>query len=478
MFQQTRFILRTALVLSAMGVLIPQARSWTLQNLEVSKSAATSCTPPPPATSFSVTDGNAYEYFLLQGLKAGDQVSLRWVTPNTGIYYTTTWNKLSAAGNYCFTGSYLTNSQYRQYPGGWWVEVYVNGQYQNHAPFTVTAPCTVTSMTATVNTTCASSNPWGCQANLLLARYGESSALQLQVAPSQAALVTLSTSFGNAPQSLTTGTDGSALPLYSVGPAGSISDTQTVAATVSGSACGKQFSNLATVYNYNSFDIHQSLISNAVYTNPNGFTATAIQTFFVAKNSFLANFYFAGSTGGYIDTNKNGRYDAGEPSYPAGSKTFPVGTTGTRASDWFFNRAQAYGINAKLLVIKAQVEHSLISTSSLPVDGILNSALGCQDGHSNNFYDQVTCSANTFANRYHESSFNGRPLNYPFWFRTTDGIKHAVKGNCDGSGCVLVAFPVYNTATYVQYRYTPYVQSKTDGGGVYLLELLWRQYGF
>src|ERR1039458_129239 len=120
MFQQTRLILRMALALSAMGVLIPQARSWTLQNLEVSKSAATSCTPPPSATSFSVTDGNAYEYFVLQGLKAGDQVSLRWVTPNTGIYYTTTWNKLSAAGNYCFNGGYLTNSQYGQYPGGWW----------------------------------------------------------------------------------------------------------------------------------------------------------------------------------------------------------------------------------------------------------------------------------------------------------------------------------------------------------------------
>ena len=477
MFQQTRLILRMALVLSAMGVLIPQARSWTLQNLEVSKSAATSCTPPSPATSFSVTDGNAYEYFLLQGLKSGDQVSLRWVTPNTGIYYTTTWNKLSAAGNYCFTGGYLTNSQYGRYPGGWWVEVYVNGQYQGHAPFTITAPCTVTSMTATVNTTCASSNPSGCQANLLLARYSESSVLQLQVAPSQAALVTLSTSFGNV-QSLTTGTNGSALPLYSVGPAGSISDTQTIAATISGSACGKQFPNLATVYNYNSFDLHQSVISNAVYTNPNDFKAAAIQTFFAAQNSFLANFYFAGPTGGYIDTNKNGRYDAGEPIYLAGSKTFPVGTTGTRASDWFFSRAQAYGINAKLLVIKAQAENTLLSKLSLPAAGILNFALGC--GNSSDFYDQVDCSAQTFAARYRESSFNGRPLNYPFWFRVGDHIKHAVSGSCapSTSGCVEVAFPVNNAATYVQYRYTPYVQALTNGGGVYLLERLWRQYNY
>src|ERR1022692_4058735 len=74
MFQPMQWTMRIGFALLAVGVFVPQAKSATLQNLEVSTVAVTTCTPPPATTSFSVTDGNMYEYFVLLGLKVGDQV--------------------------------------------------------------------------------------------------------------------------------------------------------------------------------------------------------------------------------------------------------------------------------------------------------------------------------------------------------------------------------------------------------------------
>ena len=45
------------------------------------------------------------------------------------------------------------------------------------------------------------------------------------------------------------------------------------------------------------------------------------------------------------------------------------------------------------------------------------------------------------------------------------------------TGCPNVAFAVNTASTYTEFRYTPYVQTYPNGGGVFLFEKLWRSYG-
>src|ERR1017187_3180543 len=143
------------------GFVVPHAEAWTLQNLEVSKVRPTTCTAPTVALLFSNTDSYMYEYFVLQGMKVGDQASIRWITPMSG-FYTTTWGKQTSAGNFCFTGGYLTNAQFSPYPGGWWIEVYVNGQYQGHSPFSVQASIpTITLLRSTLTQFTVTGSPQG-----------------------------------------------------------------------------------------------------------------------------------------------------------------------------------------------------------------------------------------------------------------------------------------------------------------------------
>lgn len=116
------------------------AAAWTLQNLEVTKAQASTCTAPPAAMTFANSDSNVYLYFVVQGMKSGDQAVAHWLNPRNSWVWTTTWNKQTSAGNFCFPNGYLPNSQFASSPGYWWVEIYVNNQYQGHSQFNVLSP--------------------------------------------------------------------------------------------------------------------------------------------------------------------------------------------------------------------------------------------------------------------------------------------------------------------------------------------------
>ena len=45
-------------------------------------------------------------------------------------------------------------------------------------------------------------------------------------------------------------------------------------------------------------------------------------------------------------------------------------------------------------------------------------------------------------------------------------------GHNPGTGTVTVEVPVETASTYSQYRYTPWIQDQSNGGGVYLFEAI------
>jgi hypothetical protein len=107
--------------------------------LSSTQPSSTSCAQPPSQTSFTTAAGNIYEYFVINNMRAGDNVSVRWINPGSQVVMTTNWtHPLSSAGNYCWTGAYLTQSQYMYSLGLWHVQVDVDGQYLGQTTFTVT----------------------------------------------------------------------------------------------------------------------------------------------------------------------------------------------------------------------------------------------------------------------------------------------------------------------------------------------------
>lgn len=118
----------------------PHAAADTLQTIVLSATqpSTTGCVAPPAQNSFSATGGNIYEYFVIQNMNAGDKVSAHWIAPGSQWAWTTTWNPLSGAGNYCWTGGYLPSSEYSSSPGGWQIQVDVNGIELGQFSFTVT----------------------------------------------------------------------------------------------------------------------------------------------------------------------------------------------------------------------------------------------------------------------------------------------------------------------------------------------------
>jgi hypothetical protein len=183
--------------------------------------------------------------------------------------------------------------------------------------------------------------------------------------------------------------------------------------------------------------------------------------------------------------------DSGEPTYlvDVDGKPIPVNSRGRAASSIFSNVATDKGINPQVLLATAEKENSLISRPTIPIidsrgidvtNKVLNFAMGC--GASSNFSDQIKCAAKYLIIRFNETTVFGRAVSYPFFFRATDGIRHAVSERCNVqpflSGCKQAAFAVENAATYAQYRYTPFIQSLLNGGGVFLFEKVWQSFGF
>ncbi len=330
--------------------------------------------------------------------------------------------------------------------------------------------CAVNSVTAKTNKNCDPNINPNCSPNIVLADGSDSTELTVEVQPAQAVPVHLSADFGN-PADTQTDSTGKVMTRYASGvlPFGG---TATQVGTISATVCKKDFSDLERVFNYRGFEFHLSNVSNAAFVDSAAMDTAAIQGFFAARGSFLARFILVGRIGGFLDTNNNGVLDAGEPTYSAMGTPIPVGVRGMSAAEVFARMAVIRGINPKVLLATAEKEMSLISRSTLPAGEVLNFAMGCR--RPSNFVDQMQCAATTLANHFNDRTAFGRAVSYPFFFHASDGIQH----NVSGTGRQQVGFAVLTAATYAQYRYTPFIQSLPNGGGVYLFETLWQAFGF
>jgi hypothetical protein len=129
----------TTLLISLLA-LAASATADTLPTLVFSSTQPnlTSCAAPPAQTNFSASGANIYEYFVVGNMKPGDTVSALWINPNSQTILTNVWPKVTVAGNYCWHGAYLTQSEYWYTPGTWHLRIQINNQYLGQGQFTVT----------------------------------------------------------------------------------------------------------------------------------------------------------------------------------------------------------------------------------------------------------------------------------------------------------------------------------------------------
>jgi hypothetical protein len=280
-----------------------------------------------------------------------------------------------------------------------------------------------------------------------------------------------------------------------------LGSTDTKAATISVSGDGVRQANTVTVYNYRGFTFNDLTITDDEHNNSNDMTQAQVQQFFEQRRSFLARFILSTmSTEGFYDSNNNETWDVGEPLYEPDQSIrngrFDGATATQRASQIFFDAAQARGINPKILIVTAEKEQSLISRAALPINGqygelgTLDCAMGngCGNPALRGFIQQVTGAADTFRRRFNDSSasrsFQGRVVAFPLFIMVTNdvtqNVRHRLHDQDQGNPRVPVSFWILvgnsHRATYAQFRYTPHVQAEPNGGGVYLFEKIWLQY--
>ena len=100
----------------------------------------------------------------------------------------------------------------------------------------------------------------------------------------------------------------------------------------------------------------------------------------------------------------------------------------------------------------------------------LNLAMGCNDATALNFVSQIKCGVNSFVHRYNDTAYDGRSIDFStpsssFFFRILDDLKKTIRHRVSQEKTERVAFGVMNRAPYMQFRYTPWIQSKPNGGG-------------
>ena len=333
-------------------------------------------------------------------------------------------------------------------------------------------PCesTVDAVTIRTNEDCDSNINPNCQPNIVRADGVESTDVNVKVDPAQAVSVHLTTSFGTIAD-VDTDSAGKATGTYLSGVI-TAGNTSTTIANLNATICDQTFQDLSRIFNYNGFNFHESQVSNDEFIDFTAMDTDAIQSFFEARGSFLARFMLVGRIGGFLDTNGNGRLDTGEPVYSAMGQAVPMNAHGISAATIFSRAATGQEVNPKVLIVTVEKENSLISRTTLPNQTVLNFAMGC--GNPSDFVEQIQCSAKTLARRFKDTRVFGRTISYPFFFHATDGVRHSVTG----LGRQPVGFAVNTAATYAQYRYTPFIQSLQNGGGVFLFERIWLNFGF
>ena len=335
----------------------------------------------------------------------------------------------------------------------------------------------------------------------------------------------LKADFGIIPSSVTLSSD-NATTTYTAG-------TLTEGSTTTTAATVEVFQNEAdttaldsvTVFNYRGFNFgNLSINDNDIVLPVPGATeveasvtqtATAIQRFLTTKGSFLKDFYLSTKTKeGFYDGSggRAGEWDPGiDTLYEPAALNNSAGNLtrgnnkwdnctgegenqecGTKrsASDLIARIAvnpcqnslgsceiPSRSVNPRMILATMQKEQSAVALQSYPTkpDRELNLIMGCSEiAGWRNFVDQIQCGAETFLKRYSETHFNGRSLEFPFFFKKSDGILHGgIRPNPIGDP---VAFSVMNRATYIQYRYTNWTETEPGAGGVYLFNAIWEGY--
>jgi hypothetical protein len=99
----------------------------------------------------------------------------------------------------------------------------------------------------------------------------------------------------------------------------------------------------------------------------------------------------------------------------------------------------------------------------------MNAAFGCPASY-NTFKKQLDCAANTMADRYAEVGA------LPYFFPVTTPI-NSIRHWVNSGGYQTVGFNLNSRGTLL-YKYTPHTTTGAAGGGNYLFEQLWLQFGF
>jgi hypothetical protein len=338
--------------------------------------------------------------------------------------------------------------------------------------------------------TCDPTNP--CSPNIVYADGLETSTLYVQVTPPQSLGVNLSLAapaIGSVTSSVQTDDNGTATATYT---AGTLALGQDI---VQGAIGSQPFLPLSNVYDFSGFVFNTSQVDNNGFINSTDLSASNIQTFFdnvISGGDFLAKFYFDDDTvgAGWYNPNGTGKnsdiYAKTDQKYcPISSNCPVVGDTGTSAAGRIARVAGDYGINPKLLLVKLEVEQSLISKSAMPKTPTLNYATGCPKKSNPDFLSQLDCAANTFITSFNLDPTPNDPYFWPVSSRVANSIQlaysvTATSGCVDNrliTGCVLVGFYANDAATFAQYRYTPFIDTFTNGlGGVGSFEYVWQEY--
>jgi uncharacterized protein (TIGR03437 family) len=134
----------------AFGAPVPQTPSVTAALMAQSVPATCDPSSPPAAQSnFLNTDPQAYLWFVITGLNAGDLIVADFLTPSATVYApaTTNWAPLTSNGTYCFWSRALAiaGTDAANQLGRWTARVRVNGISYASVPFNIQAnPCTYT----------------------------------------------------------------------------------------------------------------------------------------------------------------------------------------------------------------------------------------------------------------------------------------------------------------------------------------------
>jgi murein DD-endopeptidase MepM/ murein hydrolase activator NlpD len=133
--------------------------AFSLQAARVSKAALSlaaddvSCSPGAATTVFHSQDRQAFLWFVLADVRAGERLIIEWTAPDTSVAQSTDFGELSAARALCVvTPLPIAGFPPASQPGAWSARIRVGGAVARSLPFRIqaarSAPATIASVTA------------------------------------------------------------------------------------------------------------------------------------------------------------------------------------------------------------------------------------------------------------------------------------------------------------------------------------------